>query len=175
MATARLSAITRVGAHGVELVVEGDDLGPVGCCGGGGVGVGGGDGRLDLERAGLVAAQAGAHEGVSFGDEYAFPLRAVLVGQADHRSVDGGSCRPPGFGEQHEGEEADGFGLVGHELGEHAPEADGFTREVDAGEAVAGGRGVPFGVDEVDRAAVPDQTDRACGRRDGHLARLRIR
>ena len=58
---------------------------------------------------------------------------------------------PPGFGEQHEGEEADGFGLVGHELGEHASEADGFTREVDAGEAVAGGRGVPFGVDEVDR------------------------
>ncbi len=67
----------RVGAHGVELVVEGDDLGPVGCGGGGGVGVDRGDGRLDLERAGLVAAQAGAHEGVSFGDERAVPLRAV--------------------------------------------------------------------------------------------------
>jgi hypothetical protein len=63
----------RVGAHGVELVVEGDDLGPVGGRGGGGVGVDGGDGRLDLERAGLVAAQARTDEVVSFGDEQAIP------------------------------------------------------------------------------------------------------
>ena len=48
----------RVGAQGEELVVEGDDLGPVGGRGAGGVGVDGGDGGLDLERTGLVAAQA---------------------------------------------------------------------------------------------------------------------
>ena len=123
----------RVRAQRVELVVEGDDLRPVGCLGGGGVGVDGGDGRLDLERPGLVAAQAGADEVVPFGDERAVPPGAVLVGEADHRSVGGGAGRLPSLGEQHEREEADGFGLVGHELGEHASEADRLTGEVDAG------------------------------------------
>ncbi len=151
----------------MELVVEGDDLGPVGCRGGGGVGVDGGDGGLDLERAGLVAAQAGAHEGVAFGDEHAVPPRAVLVGEADHRAVGGGAGRPPGFGEQHEGEQADRFGLVGHELDEHPPEADRLAREVDAGEAVAGGRGVPFGEDQVDRRRARRAAGRAARRRAG--------
>ena len=116
-----------VRAQRVELVVEGDDLRPVGGVGGGGVGVDGGDGGLDLERSGLVAAQAGADEVVAFGDERAVPQGAVLVGETDHRSVGGGAGRLPGFGEQHEGEEPDGFGLVGHELGEHPSEADRLT------------------------------------------------
>ena len=57
----------------MELVVEGDDLRPVGGSRGGGVGVDGGDGGLDLERAGLVAAQAGPHQRVALGDELAVP------------------------------------------------------------------------------------------------------
>ena len=56
-----------VGAQSVELVVEGDDLGPVGGFGGGGVGVDRGYGGLDLERSGLVAAKARAHQLVAFG------------------------------------------------------------------------------------------------------------
>ena len=116
----------------MELVVERDDLGPVGRRAGRGVGVDGGDGRLDLERPGLVAAQAGPDEVVALGDEAAIPARAVLVGEADHRPVGSGARGSPGLGEQHEREEADGFGLVGHELGEHAAEADRFARQVDA-------------------------------------------
>jgi hypothetical protein len=65
LATARLSAITALGRTGVQLVVQGNDVGPVGCRGGGGIGVDGSDGRLDLERAGLVTAQAGSDEAVA--------------------------------------------------------------------------------------------------------------
>src|SRR3546814_2399441 len=57
-----------VGPDGEELVVELDDLRPVGGLGGGSIGVHGGDGGLDLERAGMVAAQAGSHQGVALGD-----------------------------------------------------------------------------------------------------------
>ena len=87
---------------------------------------------------------------VSFGDQRAVPPRAVLVGEPDHRTVGGGAGRLAGFGEQHQREQADGLGLVGHELDEHAAEPDRLAREVDAGEGVAGLGGVPFGVDEVD-------------------------
>ena len=83
-------------------------------------------------------------------DERAVPLRAVLVGEPDQRPVGGGASRLPGFGEQHQREQADGFGLVGHELDEDPAEPDRLAREVDAGEGIAGLGRVPFGVDEVD-------------------------
>jgi len=82
------------------------------------------NGRLDLDGPGWLRPRD-ARTRVCPSVMHAIPLRAVLMGQADHRSVGGGAGRPAGFGEQHEGEESDGFGLVGHELGENTPEADG--------------------------------------------------
>ena len=85
-------------------------------------------------------------------DERAVPSGAVLVGEPDQRPVGGGAGRLAGFGEQHQREQADGFGLVGHELDEDPAEPDRLAREVDAREGIAGLGGVPFGVDEVDRS-----------------------
>ena len=117
-----------VGAQSVELVVEGDDLGPVGGLGAGSVGVHGGYGGLDLERSGPVAPQAGAHELVALGYQCLVPAGAVLVGEAHHGPVGAATGGPAGFGEQHQGEQADGFGFVGHQLDKGPPEPDGFGR-----------------------------------------------
>ena len=61
-----------------ELVVEGDDLGPVGGCVGGSVGVDGSDGGLDVEGARLVTTKAGPDEIVSFGDQLLIPECAQI-------------------------------------------------------------------------------------------------
>ena len=90
----------------------------------------GGYGRLDLERAGLVAAQALDDELVAFTDQRSVPSGAVLVGQTHHRSVGSDAAGTAGLGEQHQGEQSDGFRLVGHELDEGPPEPDGFDGEV---------------------------------------------
>ena len=92
------------------------------------VGVHGGYGGLDLERPGLVAAQAGAYELVAFGDQCLVPAGAVLVGQAHHGPVGVAAGGTAGLGEQHQGEQADGFGFVGHQLDKGPPEPDGFGR-----------------------------------------------
>ena len=55
-----------------------------------------------------------------------------------------------GLGEQHQGEESDGFGFVGHQLDEGPPEPDGFGRQIGSRQALPRGGGVTFGVDEVD-------------------------
>ena len=118
----------RVGAKGVQLVVEGDDLGPVGGFGGGCVGVDCGYGGLDLERSGLVAAKASTHELVAFDDQCLVPAGAVLVGEAHHGPVRVAAGGTAGLAEQHQGEQTDGFGFVGHQLGEGSPEPDRFAR-----------------------------------------------
>ncbi len=62
---------------------------------------------------------------------------AVLVGEADHRAVGRGAGRAAGLGEQHQGEQADRLGLVGHELDEHPAEADRLARQVGPGRATS--------------------------------------
>jgi hypothetical protein len=54
-------------------------------------------------------------------------------------------------GEQHEREEALGFGFVGHEVDEQPAESDRFGAEVVAHECVAAARGVALVEHEVDR------------------------
>ena len=141
----------RAGSQLGELVVERDDLCPVGRRRGGGVGVDGGDGGVDLIRAGLVASKTCPHQLMPFGDEVAVPQVAVLVGESDHRAVRVGAGGSAGVGEQHEGEQAGRFGFVGHQLDEDAAESDGLGGEVDSCQLVAGGGGVAFGEHEVDR------------------------
>ena len=91
-----------------------------------------GDRRLELVRTRLVAAQAGPDEFVALVDEAAIPARPVLVGEADQRPVGTGPRRSPGLGEQHQGEEPNGFGFVGHQLDQDVAEPDCFARQVDA-------------------------------------------
>jgi hypothetical protein len=117
-----------VRTKGKELVVEGDDLGPVGGAGGAGVGVYGGYRGLDLERSGLAAAKASAHKLVAFGDQGPVPAGAVLVGQADHGPAGVAAGGTAGLGEQHQREETDGLRFVVHQLDEGSPEPDRFGR-----------------------------------------------
>ena len=80
----------RVGAEYGELVVEGDDLRPVGGLGRRCVSVDGRDRCLNLERAGLVAAKAGAHELMALTDRDLGPT-GCNPGRRDAPS----SRRPP--------------------------------------------------------------------------------
>ena len=59
--------------HDHELVVQREDLRPVGVLGARRVRVDGCDRGLDLVRPGLVASQARAHQVLPFGDELAIP------------------------------------------------------------------------------------------------------
>ena len=124
----------RVRTQCVEVVVERDVLGPVGasavaasaCTAAIAAWIW--NGRAVVRRHACTSV-------VPFRDQGSVPSRAVLVGEPDQRPVGRGAGRLSGFGEQHQGEQADGFGLVGHELDEDLAEPDRLAREVDAGEA----------------------------------------
>ena len=132
-AIARFIATTAFG-RGVELVVEGDDLRPVG-------GLGGRAHRRARRRsppgAGTVRAGSGAGRPARARGPRrcgAVPPRAVLVGEAHHRAVGGvragrrasvssiRASRPS-------------LGLVGHQLDEDAAEPDRLAGQVDRGRA----------------------------------------
>ena len=69
--------------QGQQVVVERDDLPPVGRLGGRGIAVDCVDRGLELVGAGLVAAQAAAKDRLPLLDEGAVPAAAVLVGERD--------------------------------------------------------------------------------------------
>lgn len=106
---------------------------------------------LQLERAGLAAAQARSYELVAFTDQRPVPTAAVLVGEANHRPVGSHASGAAGLREQHQREQPDGFGFIGHQLDEGPPEPDSFARQVGSRERLPCGSGVTFGEDEVDR------------------------
>lgn len=85
-----------------EVIVQCDDLSPVGgvgrCC----VGVHRRDRRLDLERARRVAAQAGAHQLVALHDEGSVPQRPILIGESHERAIRSDASRPARVAEQHQ-------------------------------------------------------------------------
>ena len=93
----------------------------------------------------------------------AVPSGAVLVGEAHQRGVGGEACRSSGFGEQHQGEQTDRLGFIGHQLHEDAAESDRFAREVGADEIVARRCGVAFGEDQCDRDEYDVQAVRQLG------------
>ena len=124
-----MSATTGVGAICQQLVVELEDLAPVGVLRRRGVAVHGVDRGLDLVRAGLVAAQAGSHQGLALVDQRRGPTGCGPGRQQHHRPVGRGPGRPTRLGEQQQGEQPDGLGLVGHQLGEQAGEADRLGAE----------------------------------------------
>jgi len=77
-----------------ELVVQLQDLTPVGSGRHRRVAVHGADRRLDLVRAGSVTPQASADEVLPFGDEGAVPAGPVLVGQRHQGTVLAGPRGP---------------------------------------------------------------------------------
>ena len=77
-----------------QVVVEGDDLGPVGCLERAGVAVHGLDRGLELEGTWLAAADTGAHDRMSFFDHRAVPHSPVLVAQ-EHKGTSGCAGRRP--------------------------------------------------------------------------------
>jgi hypothetical protein len=120
------------------VVVELEDLAPVGVLGGGGVGVDGVDGGLELVRTRLVAAEATAYEILALVDQRAVPEVAVLVGEADQRAVGSDPGRAAGLLEEHQGEQTDCLGLVRHQLHQQATETQSLGAQFVADEAVAG-------------------------------------
>lgn len=143
------------GDHGAgcgdgEQVVEAEDLFPVGVVRGGGFGVDGGDGGLELVGADLGGAQGVLDECGAFGDGVVVPAGAVLFGEGDEGAVGVGAGGAAGVGEEHEGEQSGEFAVVGAGAVECSGEADGLGGEVDADEVVAGGGGGAFGEDQVE-------------------------
>jgi hypothetical protein len=140
----------RARGHGQELVVEGDDLPPVGVGQGRRVAVDGVDGGLELVGAGLVAAQAAPDDGLALGDAVAVPAAAVLVAQRDEVAALVGAGGPAGVDQQHEGEQPHHLGLVGHELGQEPPEPDGLGAQLLADQPVARAGRAALVEDQVD-------------------------
>ena len=99
---------------------------------------------------GRVAPQARPHEVLALGDQGAVPQAAVLVGQQHQRSVGGDAGGPPRLAQQQQGEQAERFALVGHQLDEHPGEADRLDAQVGAHQGVATRRRVALVEHEVD-------------------------
>ena len=98
-----------------QVVVEGDNLRPVGlvegCC----VGVHGADRGLELVGAGLVSAQTAADDRLAFFDPSPVPACAILVAEQHERAVGSRARRASGFGQEQQGEQAGNLRLVGHQ------------------------------------------------------------
>ena len=77
----------RGGGDGKQLVVQGDDLGPVGLLDGPSIRMDGVDSRLELIGTGLVAAKAPANDRLAFLDQGLIPACAVLLAQQHQGTV----------------------------------------------------------------------------------------
>jgi hypothetical protein len=86
-----------------------------------------------LQHVGIAAAerQRAIERGPSRRDLVEVPERSILIAEEDDRAV--GEARvAPGVVHQHQRQQAVHLGLVGHQLGERAPEPDRLGREVAA-------------------------------------------
>ena len=101
---------------------------------------------VDLERSRPVAAQAPDDEVVAFTCQRSVPLAAVLVGETHHRPVGSRGAGTACLGEQHQGEQSDGFWLVRHQVDEGPSEPDGFDGEIGSREHFPRGGGVTLRV-----------------------------
>ena len=122
-AMARLSATTGVGMSGEQVIVESDDLGPVGRFERVGGAVHGLDPGLELEGTRSATADAGAHDRMPLLDHRAVPPRPVLIAQEHEVALDRAG-RHSRLAEQHQREQPRRLGLVGHQLDERTSEPD---------------------------------------------------
>ena len=94
------------------------------------------DRGLDDIGAAAAQGQRPVERGAAGGDLLRVPERAVLVGE-QHQLAIAEACPAAGVVQQHQREQAVHLGLVGHQLGERPPEAQGLGHQLSAA-AVAG-------------------------------------
>ena len=126
-ATARLSSTTGESGEPRELAVERGDLRPVARL----VGVQRRDRRLHDVRAAAPQRERPVEHGPPVGDLRRVPERAVLVGE-QHEIAVAEARRAPRVVQQHHRQQAVHLRLVGHQLGERAPEPQRLGRQVAA-------------------------------------------
>ncbi len=131
------------------MIVELQDLSPVGGVGGPRVAVNGLYRSLDLVGAGLVALQAAPHDGLALGHEPAVPQATVLIGQEHEIATRAGAGGATRVHQQHQRQEAQDLRLLGHQVREDPFEANGLGAEVLAEQPIARGRGVALVEDQV--------------------------
>src|SRR5215468_9629284 len=127
-----------------QLVVEGQDLRPVGGLEAGRGGVGGGDGGHQGVAGVGAVGQRLAGEGEAFADLAVVPGVAVLVGQHEQPAAWAGAGVPAGVGEQDEGEQPGHAGVAGEQQPQHPGQVQGPALQ-----GGPGGGGVPGGEDQV--------------------------
>src|SRR5919108_1090578 len=106
-----------------ELVVEREDLPPVGVGCRRRVAVDGVDRRLDLVGTRPAQSEAPPDEGLAFRDELTIPKAAVLIGKQHEVAVRRGPGGPARLDEQHEREQPHDLRLVRHELRQKTAQA----------------------------------------------------
>src|SRR5712691_3427247 len=135
----------RRGGDRKQLVVQGDDLRPVGLFECGSVRVHGVDGGLQLVRAGLVAAEAATDDRLSFLDQGAIPTATVLLAEQRKAAVRANARCAAGLAQEQQRQQAGYLRLVGQKGREDPRQADRLGAETGFGLA-----GLPGGIDEVD-------------------------
>ena len=149
-ATARFERDDRRRRHREQLIVERDDLAPVGGAGRRRVGVHRVDRRLDLVRPGTIAAQAVADDALALGDQRPIPRAAVLIAQPDEQTVGIDAGGAAGVDQQHQRQQAEDLLFVGQERGQHTPEPDRLGAQIVADQTLAARCRVAFVEDQVD-------------------------
>ena len=117
------------------------------------------DGRLDLVRTRAPSAQAGPDQVVPLGDQ---PRRPTACGpaRAGHQHAVGEAGGSARLGEEHQREQAQDLGLVGHQARQHPGLPDRLRGEVGADLDVGRRRQVPLVEDEVQRGEDAGQPGR---------------
>ena len=133
------------------------------------------DRRLDLVRPGPAHPQRAIQERLALVDLGAVPAAAVLVLEEHELAVRPGPRVAPRVVQEHQREQAERLGLVGHELGEDARQPDRLGRELAPDERLAGRRAVALVEDQVEdpqhaRRGAPAAA-RAAGRGTGSRRR----
>jgi hypothetical protein len=112
------------------------------------------DGRnCRLQRVGSAAtgSKCARDECGAFADQLAIPERAILIGEQNDLARRRCTRRAPGFVQQHQRQQADGFGLR-QQGDKQSAKADRLRGEVDARERFARRRRIAFVEHEIDHA-----------------------
>ena len=107
------------------------------------------DGGLELVGPRSAQSKGGAEDISTLGDGRRVPQGAILVLEQDQIAVGIDPPGAPGIVQEHEGEQAQGLGLIGHQDREGAGEPDGFTAESLSYQVGARTGGVPLVEEEV--------------------------
>jgi hypothetical protein len=140
----------RVGRDPFQDEVGGVHLRPVGLLGGGRVGVGGGDRRLQLVRPQGRGGQRRLRQLGALVDQRPVPADAVLLVQRHQVAGRRRARLPAGVGQQHQREQPGHLAVVRQLRVHHPGEPDRLAGEVGAVELAAGRGGVPLIEDQVE-------------------------